>query len=278
MRENRFARPLTLYAAHDTLYSVLQLVDEDGSVVEQYSYSPYGADPTDPRKGAARITDGDENELSPDDSVAEYLYTGRQFDKAVGLNYHRARRLSHNLGRWTRRDPLGVTAVFGDAYGIHGKLTLSPVRQYQDGGNVYEYVGSKPLTGEDSSGLQMLEPVVTYRKLELHDTRFRTDLRYVYPGVVLDLLSSAAGAEQPHETQKWLVCECICAGCVDVTFTYVNYVNRRFAGVQSRTESDWHEGLVFPIDVPPKNESRRNVRITFLLDARLWPFFYPAIA
>ena len=34
-----------LYAAHDTLYSVLELVDEDGNVVEQYSYSPYGADP-----------------------------------------------------------------------------------------------------------------------------------------------------------------------------------------------------------------------------------------
>jgi len=97
-----------LYAAHDTLYSVLGLIDEDGNVVEQYSYSPYGSDPTDPRKGVARITDGDENELTPDDSVAQYLYTGRQFDKPVGLNYHRARRLSHNLGRWTRRDPLGV--------------------------------------------------------------------------------------------------------------------------------------------------------------------------
>jgi hypothetical protein len=34
-----------LYAAHDTLYSVLRLVDEDGNVVEQYSYSPYGYDP-----------------------------------------------------------------------------------------------------------------------------------------------------------------------------------------------------------------------------------------
>ena len=56
-----------LYAAHDTLYSVLQLVDEDGNVVEQYSYSPYGADPTDPRKGAARITDGElvEQTLGP---------------------------------------------------------------------------------------------------------------------------------------------------------------------------------------------------------------------
>jgi len=38
-----------LYAAHDTLYSVLRLVDEDGDVVEQYSYSPYGSDPQDPR-------------------------------------------------------------------------------------------------------------------------------------------------------------------------------------------------------------------------------------
>ena len=131
-----------LYAAHDTLYSVLRLVDEDGTVVEQYSYSPYGADPTDPRKGAARITDGDENELTPDDSVAEYLYTGRQFDKAVGLNYHRARRLSHNLGRWTRRDPLGVM-----------QHPPAPLDQYFGGASLYVYVDNAVLRLSDPSGL-----------------------------------------------------------------------------------------------------------------------------
>jgi len=135
-----------LYAAHDTLYSVLQLVDEDGSVVEQYSYSPYGADPTDPRKGAARITDGDENELTPEDSVAEYLYTGRQFDKTIGLNYHRARRLSHNLGRWTRRDPRGVDAPIA--------ASVAPPEQYRDGASVYQYTGSHPLLWGDPSGMQ----------------------------------------------------------------------------------------------------------------------------
>ena len=33
-----------LYAAHDTLYSVLRLVDEDGNVVDQYSYSRHGTE------------------------------------------------------------------------------------------------------------------------------------------------------------------------------------------------------------------------------------------
>jgi len=38
-----------LYATHDTLYSVLRLTDEDGNVVEQYSYRRYdGSDPQDP--------------------------------------------------------------------------------------------------------------------------------------------------------------------------------------------------------------------------------------
>jgi len=40
-----------LYATHDRLYSVLALVDEDGDPVEEYQYSPYAANPLDPRTG-----------------------------------------------------------------------------------------------------------------------------------------------------------------------------------------------------------------------------------
>ena len=44
-----------LCAAHDTLYSVLGLIDEDGNVVEQYSYSPYEEEKVRRRKGVRKI-------------------------------------------------------------------------------------------------------------------------------------------------------------------------------------------------------------------------------
>jgi len=122
-------------------------------VVEQYSYSPYGADPTDPRKGVARITDADENELTPDDSVAQVLYTGRQFDKTIGLNYHRARQLSHNLGRWTRRDPLGTGAC--DLWSGNTSVAACPDPKFMfpTRPNLYEYVSSRPAHSVDPQGL-----------------------------------------------------------------------------------------------------------------------------
>jgi len=152
-----------LYAAHDTLYSVLRLIDEDGNVVEQYSYSPYGADPTDPRKGAARITDGDEKELTPDDSVAQVLYTGRQFDKAVGLNYHRARRLSHNLGRWTRRDPLGTVPRFVWWPGRGPVVLVTPDchLQFGDGPSTYQLAAGNPMIALDPSGEELIITTIT---------------------------------------------------------------------------------------------------------------------
>ena len=197
-----------LYAAHDTLYSVLRLTDEDGNVVEQYSYSPYGADPTDPRKGVARITDADDNELTPDDSVAEYLYTGRQFDKAVGLNYHRARRLSHNLGRWTRRDPLGVSFMPADLLAQNERqLIRHPIGQYADGANVYAYANGRAIAATDPDGLRPDGLRNAYRLLEYRSYRLPSGQTLL------------TDPPNPYCVvyEKYKDCVCVCAGCAMVS-------------------------------------------------------------
>ncbi len=147
-----------LYATHDRLYSVLSLVDEDGQAIEHYAYSPYCADPLDARKGFASITDAYTGlPLSLEVAAGQRLYTGRPYDKVIGLNHHRARRLSHNLGRWNRQDPLGVAERFAATAAPMGGGPLfkgiSPMDQYRDGPNVYEYVGGRATASHDPSGL-----------------------------------------------------------------------------------------------------------------------------
>jgi len=58
-------------------------------------------------------------------------YAGYEYHEAVSLYHIRNRVLHPELGRWTRRDPLG----------------------YVDGMSVYEYVGSRIIPNRDSSGL-----------------------------------------------------------------------------------------------------------------------------
>jgi RHS repeat-associated protein len=147
-----------LYGVHDRQYSVLTLTDEDGDAVEEYAYSPYGADPLDPRQGVAQRTDSAAAlPITPGLGAGQFLYSGCRFDAAIGLNHHRARSLSHNLGRWAQQEPAGVTGSFG---GLPGKRHGGPPqRQYADGPNVYAYVQNNPVTRTDPTGLALLPPL-----------------------------------------------------------------------------------------------------------------------
>ena len=60
-----------------------------------------------------------------------YLYTGREWEPETGLYYYRARHYDPTLGRFLQPDPIG----------------------YADGLNMYEYVGSDPVSFTDPLGL-----------------------------------------------------------------------------------------------------------------------------
>ena len=70
------------------------LVNHAGVAVAHYNYDAFG------------------NVLAGDTSLTRYLYTGREFDAATGLQYNRNRWYDAATGRWLSQDPIGFAATF----------------------------------------------------------------------------------------------------------------------------------------------------------------------
>ena len=112
--------------------NVAALVNSSGAIQEGYTYRGYGQ---------ATVHTGAGNDgvwFTSDDATASssalgnpYLFTGREWDSTISLQYSRARRYAPTPGRWFARDPLG----------------------YRDGFNLYEYVASAPTVYSDLWGL-----------------------------------------------------------------------------------------------------------------------------
>jgi len=104
-----------LWPLVDNLATVRDLVKNDGTLGEHYEYDSYG-----------QIVSGDT-------SVTRYLYTSREYDPDIGLQYNRARWYDTPTGRWISEDPLGFSA--GDA-------------------NPNRYVENSPVNYIDPTGLE----------------------------------------------------------------------------------------------------------------------------
>ena len=99
----------------DALGSTIALGDGTGTLQTQYTYEPFGFVS---QTGAA--------------STNSFKYTGRE-DDGSGLAYYRARYYHPRLQRFIAEDPIGFRA--GDV-------------------NLYAYVGNKPISRADPSGLE----------------------------------------------------------------------------------------------------------------------------
>ncbi len=124
------------YDAHG---SVIGLSDEDGDLVEGYTYDPFGK-PTIRRPGSGFdsvqwtssddvVTTGASHTSNP------FLFNGRYWDAHMSMYHQRARTYDPEMGRFINRDPIGI---WGDLANL---------------GNAYAYVGNSPWQYSDPYGL-----------------------------------------------------------------------------------------------------------------------------
>lgn len=112
----------TYYYHYNPLGSIEALTDASGTVIERFTYDPFGA---------VTITDA-AGTVHPDSVVGNpYYFTGQRRDPATGLYDFRHREYHPGLGRFLQRDPLG----------------------YADSLNAYAYAMSNPVNYVDPLGL-----------------------------------------------------------------------------------------------------------------------------
>ena len=114
-----------VYPVADGLGSVVALTDDKGKVTERFRYSAYGQ----PTSLSANYQAGASSVFG-----YRFLFTGREWLSANGLNEHRNRAYSPTIARWLSSDPLGF-----DAKDV----------------NLYRYCFDLPCSLRDSFGLKV---------------------------------------------------------------------------------------------------------------------------
>ncbi len=107
----------------DHLNSVTELTDENEAVQNEYRYKAFGE--------ALAAVEMVEN---------EYQFTARRRDGVDGIQFNRYRHYQPEFGRWNQWDRI----------------------RYDDGANMYAYVGNNPVVLTDSLGLTMFTGTYTY--------------------------------------------------------------------------------------------------------------------
>ena len=92
----------TVYALHDSNWSITALTDTSGAVVERFRYDAYG-------RAAVLDADFSADGDGTSDYAWEYRFTSREWDTESGLQYFRARYYDESTGRFINRDPIGYT-------------------------------------------------------------------------------------------------------------------------------------------------------------------------
>jgi len=120
------------YYHTNQIYSIAALTDSTGTCVERYTYDPYGK---------VVVLDGSGSVVGNVSAKGNpWTFTGRRLDSESGLMYYRARMYSPELGRFAGRDPL----------------------LYEDGLNLFSYVGSQPTLWTDPKGKARIVVIITF--------------------------------------------------------------------------------------------------------------------
>ncbi|TWT75747.1 tRNA3(Ser)-specific nuclease WapA precursor [Planctomycetes bacterium CA13] len=110
------------YLHRNQQYSVIALTDSAGAIKERYAYDAYGSPVFLDASGSQPATSSENN---------RYLYTGREYDEALGLYHYRARMYDSVAGRFCSRDPIG----YADDYHLYAYLLSGLLSSIDPSGN-----------------------------------------------------------------------------------------------------------------------------------------------
>jgi RHS repeat-associated protein len=144
-----------LYVMHDANFNVTGLVNTSGTVVERYTYDPYGV---------ATVRDGSWT-VTTTAYVWQYLHQGGRLSGQSGLYSFRYREYSPTLGRW---------------------LTMDPILYSSNSEVLYLYCSNSPHTLLDHNGLKEFIFTSTYSR----GNDDKSETNYETASVVLKLIIS----------------------------------------------------------------------------------------
>ncbi|NOT01736.1 MAG: hypothetical protein HOP29_14030, partial [Phycisphaerales bacterium] len=163
-----------VYTLQDANYNVVALLDADGTVLRQYSWTPYGQlDDSDGlyphppnrvgHQGLFWMSFGVPDGVTPSGELADELLppSAEEFFRTDlnGAFYSRARLYSPHLGRFLTPDPNESALPFLTAAYMNGQTAMAShglfnaQALYGDGMNLYAAYGSNPLANRDAMGL-----------------------------------------------------------------------------------------------------------------------------
>ncbi|MBI4719511.1 MAG: HNH endonuclease, partial [Planctomycetes bacterium] len=142
------------FVVQDANSNVTGVFDANGTLVEQYAYTPYGETLAMENGSGTPLPAGTQPALS-------LAFQGMWRHPTLGLYFSTSGRLySPALGRWMQRDPKGSALLNTDIMRWHARTmndtpTLEPDGQYIDGLNPFGFVRCNPAVASDATGLSV---------------------------------------------------------------------------------------------------------------------------
>ena len=188
------------YYHADALDSILYVSDGQGNVIQGYLYDSYG-------------------NLLTGAIDQPYAYTGREWDKDIGLYYYRARYYDPEIGRFITQDPIGFA---GGDLNLYGYVQQNPVNFMDSDGLWAQSVVAGGVAGTIVGGITIITELG--KGASIYNAAVTASISGVTTAVSVGLTASGVGAlyAGPAATATNAALQQLMYGNINVTSAIVN--------------------------------------------------------